>query len=215
MALPLSTKIVVAAVCGSGTVVGGGYGVFQLASTKSPLEASVNQKSQETTEAQVTEGRADQTISDSSSEVSRTGLTGQEDHSSIELRSDSSAQLDETYEEEDEDDEQEQKESGMLFLVKGEDNSVNEGFQLEVYYDGESPSVEDVVVSGIAFQGVKQQVKKCVELVNTGILLWESKLPDYLDELKKNDTKLKSAFGDSVYETLISEIQKKIDTQTK
>ncbi|AFO52011.1 hypothetical protein MHLP_02155 [Candidatus Mycoplasma haematolamae str. Purdue] len=205
----LPTKIIVAAVVGSGSVLGGGYGIVEWVRYPSSSRDKF-------------EARAVQEDSGSSSSIPESlGTSSQpqkrsEDHPSVDsspknsledeqlvsagaVRSDNEDEASE--EDEDEIDEEV---SGFLAVVKGEDGFADGGYKLVAYYDNQVPE-GTVIVSGIPFKAVKDKIGGKINSFNYE--LWDV---DNLSGFLKAFDKKKSELGSVFDELAMFELEKQV-----
>ncbi|AFO52009.1 hypothetical protein MHLP_02145 [Candidatus Mycoplasma haematolamae str. Purdue] len=213
----LSTKAIVTAIVGSGSVVGSGYGVVHYVrhsgDTNTSVQASDSLDSQRSS---VSVSSSTEQTSTSTQESEIASPIGSSENSSSETEN---SQLDGLHLEgssavsDDDEEEEESKVSGNLALLKGPEDSVSRDFQLKEYF-GSAPEVGDetVVLSGISFEADSEKVKRCLRSLNSD--LWSiDDFSELLDKLAERKNKFREAFEESVYTELIKKIGEKKESR--
>ncbi|AFO52012.1 hypothetical protein MHLP_02160 [Candidatus Mycoplasma haematolamae str. Purdue] len=215
----LSTKAIIAIVVGSGSVVGGIYGVVEyIGHLSNSHKQQINKTSAEPV------GSAQTTSEDSSTLNSASGSSSSADKaspegivsSSDELSTESSPLMQQetvssVSPEEDELEDEEMADSkvaGTLAVVTGSMTS----HELKVFFEGQRFEEESASILEVAFKSERDVATRCVNLFN--VSLWdENSLSSFLATLKNKKGDLEKVFGSPVLEELVKKIKSRISSE--
>ncbi|AFO52010.1 hypothetical protein MHLP_02150 [Candidatus Mycoplasma haematolamae str. Purdue] len=187
-----SAKAIVAAVIGSGSVVGGGYGVVEWISQPSTA------KNNSMTTA--LEERGNSATLEQPQQESRELGPAVSSESSLD-RGNVSDQAEE--EDEDFEEETDNKIPGVLSVVKG----LGDAYELKVDF-GQGPENDDSVLVSVPLKADRSVANRRVGLFNND--LWDvSDLSGFIGKLMEKDSELKKDFGSDSYDSLVTSVKDK------
>ncbi|AFO52014.1 hypothetical protein MHLP_02170 [Candidatus Mycoplasma haematolamae str. Purdue] len=202
----LTTKSIVALFVGSGSVVGGGFGVREIVrvNSRTTYQSLGKQSSESRSEADT-----DPSTTDSSEENDRSE-TLSDDPLSFSASDFTSVDTEDSDLEEDEDDYEElneQEVTGKLVLVKGEDFSVNSGYSLKVYYTDDRSGLEGTSLYEIDIKGPKSKINSYISKFTRDAWMNSDELDDFLKVVEGKQAEFHNIFKSNVCEQLLQKLR--------
>ncbi|AFO52002.1 hypothetical protein MHLP_02110 [Candidatus Mycoplasma haematolamae str. Purdue] len=182
-------------VIGSGSVLGGSFGVVELVKSSDDLSHS--------SVTQTLPGLSDVSL----------GSVGDSTQALDVLPSSGGASSDSEFETDDDEEEEFEQISGFLALVRGDKETVDNPLKLKTYYQEEGLGSESII-SGVPFKTTNKQIDRKVESLNLEFWIDSEDLTAFLKELENRQGTFNKLFDSSTFEELVTQIKAKIAEKT-